>query len=63
MGLNLEALAKALRISVEFTDEDRNRVKEMREEGIGLSSVREEIIAGKILRRIKELVEKVDVLK
>lgn len=63
MSLNLEALAKALRISVEFTDEDRNRVKEMREEGMGLSSVREEIIAGKILKRIEELVEKVDVLK
>lgn len=63
MGLNLEALAKALRISVEFTDEDRSRVKEMRENGLGLSSVREEIIAGKILRRIKELVDKVDVLK
>ena len=63
MGLNLEALARALKVSTEFSDEDRKRVKEMREHGIGLDSARDEIIAGKILRRIKELVDKADVLK
>lgn len=60
MGLNLEALAKALKISTEFSDEDRKRIKEMRENGIGLYSARDEIFAGKILKRIKELVEKVE---
>ena len=60
MGLNLEALARALKVSTEFSDEDRKRVKEMRENGIGLCSARDELFAGKILERIKELVEKVE---
>ena len=50
MGLNLERLAEALKVSINFTPEDRIKFKEMREE----------LIAGKILKRITELVEKID---
>lgn len=61
MGLNLEKLAEALKVSINFTPEDRIKFKEMRESGrYGFNSAREELIAGKILKRITELVEKID---
>lgn len=60
MGLNLERLAEALKIPTSFTQEDRDRINNMRENGIGLYSARDELFAGKILKRITELVEKVE---
>ena len=60
MGLNLEKLAEALKIPTSFTQEDRDRINNMRENGIGLYSARDELFAGKILKRITELVEKVE---
>lgn len=61
MGLNLERLAEALKVSIEFTPEDRVKFEIMRKSGIyGFDSARGELIAGKILKRISELVEKID---
>lgn len=61
MRLNLERLAEALKVSINFTSEDRIKLKEMRESGrYGVNSAREALIAGKILKRITELVEKID---
>ena len=62
MGLNLEKLAEALKIpmSFTFTEEERNKFNSLRENGIGYDSARDEIFAGRILKRITELVEKVE---
>lgn len=61
MGLNLQRLAEALKINIDFTPEDKVKFKEMRESGkYGFYSAKDEIIAGKILKRISELVEKID---
>lgn len=60
MGLNLERLAQALKLDTNFSEEDRNKINEMRQQGIGIYSARDEIFAGKILKRITELVEKVE---
>lgn len=61
MGLNLEKLAEALKLDITFTEEDKKKCHEMRESGrYGFYSAREELIAGKILKRISELVEKID---
>ena len=59
MSIKLECLAKALKINTEFSQEDRRRIKEMRESGWYLETAIEEIYANKILKRIEELVEKV----
>lgn len=60
MSLNLERLAEALKIDTSFSDEDRRRIKDMREQGTGLYTARDEIFAGKILKRIEELVNKLE---
>ena len=60
MSLNLERLAQALKLDTNFSEEDRNKINEMRQQGIGLYSARDEIFAGKILKRINELVNKVE---
>lgn len=61
MGLNLERLAEALKLDITFTEKDKKKYHEMRESGrYGFNSAREELIAGKILKRITELVEKID---
>ena len=60
MSLNLERLAEALKIDTSFSDEDRRRIKDMREQGTGLYTARDEIFAGKILKRINELVNKLE---
>ena len=61
MGLNLERLAEALKVNIDFTPEDRVKFEIMRKSGrYGFNSAREELIAGKILKRISELVEKID---
>lgn len=61
MGLNLERLAEALKVSIDFTSEDRVKFEIMMKSGIyEYDSAREQIIAGKILKRISELVEKID---
>ena len=60
MGLNLERLAQALKLDTNFSEEDRNKINEMRQHGIGLYSARDEIFAGKILKRINELVNKLE---
>lgn len=60
MGLNLERLAQALKLDTNFSEEDRNKINEMRQQGIGLYSARDEIFAGKILKRINELVNKLE---
>ena len=56
MSLNLEKLAEALNIDTSFSEEDRCRINNMREQGLGLESARDEIFACKILKRINELV-------
>ena len=60
MSLNLERLAEALNIDISFSEEDRCRINHMREQGIGLYTARDEIFAGKILKRINELVNKLE---
>ena len=61
MSIKLECLAKALKINTEFSQEDRQRIEEMWESGrYGLESAKEAIYAGKILKRISQLVEKID---
>lgn len=61
MSIKLEALMKALKIEINFSEEDRQKIKEMRESGrYGLESAKEAIYAGKILKRISQLVEKID---
>lgn len=60
MSLNLERLAEALNIDTSFSEEDRCRINNMREQGIGLYTARDEIFAGKILKRINELVNKLE---
>ena len=60
MSLNLERLAEALKIDTSFSDEDRRRINNMREQGTGLYTARDEIFAGKILKRIEELVNKLE---
>ena len=60
MSLNLERLAEALKIDTSFSDEDRRRINNMREQGTGLYTARDEIFAGKILERINELVNKLE---
>lgn len=63
MSIKLECLAKALKINTEFSQEDRQIIKEMRESGrYGLETAIEEIYADKILKRIVELVEKVEAI-
>ena len=61
MGLNLEKLAKALKIESEFSDEDINILEDLRY--IGCENTMQEIYSQKILKRISELVEKVDSIK
>ena len=64
MSLNLEKLAKALKVDTSLSDEDRVKLKQMRETGFyGCESAKEELYAGRILKRISELVEKVDSIK
>lgn len=61
MGLNLERLAEALRVNTTLTQGDRNKILEMRNSGrYDIESAKDEIIARKILKRISELVEKID---
>ena len=60
MSLNLERLAEALNIDTSFSEEDRYRINNMREQGTGLYTARDEIFAGKILKRINELVNKLE---
>ena len=61
MGLNLEKLAEALKVDATLTQGDRNKILEMRNSGrYGIESAKDEIIARKILKRISELVEKID---
>lgn len=61
MSIKLECLAKALKINTEFSQEDRQRIEEMWESGrYGLETAKEAIYANKILKRIAELVEKVE---
>lgn len=61
MGLNLERLAEALKVNIDFTPEDRVKLEIMMKSGIyKYDSACEVIIAGKILKRITELVEKID---
>ena len=60
MSLNLERLAEALNINTSFSEEDRCRINNMREHGIGLYAARDEIFVGKILKRINELVNKLE---
>lgn len=61
MSIKLECLAKALKINTGFSQEDRQRIDEMRKSGrYGIETAIEEIYAGKILKRISELVEKVE---
>lgn len=60
MSLNLERLAEALNIDTSFSEEDRCRINNMREQGTGLYTARDEIFAGKILKRINELVNKLE---
>jgi hypothetical protein len=62
MSLNLERLAEALNIDTSFSEEDRIRISNMRNQGTGLYTARDEIFAGKILKRINELVKIVEVL-
>ena len=62
MSLNLERLAEVLKIDTSFTEEDRHRIDDMRKMGTGLYTARDEIFAGKILKRIEELVNKVESL-
>lgn len=61
MSLNLEKLAKALKVDTSLSDEDRIKIKEMRETGFyGCESAKEELYSQRILKRISELVEKVE---
>lgn len=61
MSIKLECLAKALKINTEFSQEDRKRIDEMWKSGrYSLETSKEEIYAGKILKRISELVGKVE---
>lgn len=60
MSLNLERLAEALKIDTSFSDEDRRRIADMRERGTGIYTAKDEIFAGKILKRINELVTKLE---
>ena len=61
MSIKLECLAKALKINTEFSQEDRQRIDEMWKVGrYSLETAIEEIYANKILKRITELVEKVE---
>lgn len=60
MGLNLNRLAEALKVNTEFSYEDRVKLDNMRKEGCGMESAFEEILAGKILNRIEELVNKIE---
>ena len=60
MSLNLERLAEALNIDTSFSEEDRCQINNMREQGTGLYAARDEIFAGKILKRINELVNKLE---
>lgn len=64
MGLDLERLAEALKVSIDFTPEDRVKFEIMMKSGIyEYDSAREQIIAGKILKRISELVNTVEKIK
>ena len=61
MSIKLECLAKALKINTEFSQEDRQRIDEMWKSGrYSLETAIEAIYANKILKRIAELVEKVE---
>ena len=60
MGINLEKLADALKVDITFTDDDKEEIFLMRNEGLGLNTAMEEIFAKKILKKIAELVEKVE---
>ena len=60
MSLNLERLAEALNIDTSFSEEDRCRINNMREQGIGLYTAKDKVLAGKILKRINELVNKLE---
>lgn len=61
MSLNLEKLAKVLKVSTEFTDEDRKEIKRMRATGFyNLFSAKDKILEDRILIKISELVEKVE---
>lgn len=60
MSIKLQRLAQALKINTEFSHEDRIKLNELREQGNGIESAMEEILAGKILKRISDLVEKIE---
>lgn len=59
--MNIEKLAKALKVNTEFTDEDRIEIKRLRETGFySLFSAKDKILEDRVLIRISELVEKVE---
>ena len=59
--MDIEKLAKALKVSTEFTDEDRKEIKRLRETGFySLFSAKDKILEDRVLIRISELVEKVE---
>lgn len=60
MSIKLERLAEALNIDTALSREDLYRIIKMREQGTGLYTARDEIFAGKILKRINELVNKLE---
>ena len=60
MSIKLQRLANALKINTELSLEDRIKLNELREQGNGIESAMEEILAGKILKRISDLVEKIE---
>lgn len=60
MSIKLQRLAEALKINTELSHEDRIKLNELREQGNGVESALEEILAGKILKRISDLVERIE---
>ena len=64
MGIKLECLAEALKVSREITEEDEVLATKIWEENknyyCNRNEVYEEVLARKIVQRIQELVEKVE---
>ena len=62
MSLNLELLAKALKVSTQITEEDEEKAQKLFENCKFYCSINEafkEVLAQKILARIEELVNKI----